>query len=109
LKDADVIDIFGVLRDYQFDDGAFSVLTTLIGYWGKACRVWGRESCFDDYKRLCETINDREHGKVMMNLLDSKNYAKSCRKYVAKWDAEREEAMQEVMRQTLRRSNNGRF
>jgi len=103
LKDADILDIFGVLRDYQFEDGAFSVLMALTGYWGKACRVWGRESCFDDFKRLGETINDRKHGKAMMNLLDSKYYAEACRKYSAKWDAEREEFVrQEEQRKTAR-------
>ena len=95
LKDVDILDVFGALRDYQFDEGSFSVLTALAGYWGKACRFWGREPSFHDFQRLSESINDRRSGSAMIGLMDRAYYEEACRIHGARWDAEREAAWAE--------------
>ncbi len=88
LKDADILDVFGDLRDVKLDNSSYQLLLALLGYWSKACVSWKRSPKPREFERLADEMKDKEYEKQMIDLLDQEYYESAMKKYGAQWDKE---------------------
>ncbi len=88
LKNADILDVFGDLRDFKLDSSSYQLLLALLGYWSNACVSWKRSPKQAEFKRLADEMKDKEYEKQMLELLDQEYYESAVKKYGAKWNEE---------------------
>jgi len=88
LKDADILDVFGDLRDVKLDSSSYQILLALLGYWTKACATWERSPLHREFERLADEMKDKEYEKQMIELLDQEYYENAVKKYSSIWDKE---------------------
>ena len=74
LRDVDILDVFGDLRDVKLDSSSYQLLLALLGYWSKACVSWKRSPKQEEFKRLADEMKDKEYERQILELLDQEYY-----------------------------------
>ncbi len=99
LKDADILDVFGDLRDVRLDPASYQPLLALLGYWSKACGSCKRSPKLGEFKRLADEMKDKEYERQTIELLDQEYYENAVKKYGAQWDKKLTEKARQEWRQ----------